>query len=496
MGKDYEKYLEGQYRGNVVERYKQEKDDEQKAIKIVQEVKEQQEHIMEEETKRILEKENVTSTEIGKVTADYGMEDKYGEYLLNGAILHCNQASLEDFEIPGDKIVLDRKIIDDDDRIYNQLRVIENPMSANGLIYATVGDAIKYENVFPFYCNCKIPADRPEEIKKIKEDKNCSKYGVCRHLMSLNEEWENISLNGRSYLSKVDINMQGQYMGQGYLEYIRDQAFLQAVEGKPITETYFLKEKDGITMTSILFCKHGGIISAITSGQIYPRVSGVSIDLIELLKKYETGMDQYGNYLNEGEPALYQYHSPSDDINVLTIGWGHAVKSFDGGWFTFKNGTVMNLYNMGIYDKVDGVKIKQGTSITKAQAEEILNNDIEKRVTEINNALKTKGINEAIDQNFYDALFMLTYQMGTKYLTDNSDLSVFLEAENFFTRTDREIKEQFGEFTNHLEAGTMRRRADELDIIFDGTYDRDYDETRYGDIWRKKTYPNMTTPGY
>ena len=42
----------------------------------------------------------------------------------------------------------------------------------------------------------------------------------------------------------------------------------------------------------------------------------------------------------------------------------------------------------------------------------------------------------------------------------------------------------------------MRRRADEIDIILKNEYTRDEDETRYGDIWRKKTYPDMTTPGY
>ena len=86
--------------------------------------------------------------------------------------------------------------------------------------------------------------------------------------------------------------------------------------------------------------------------------------------------------------------------------------------------------------------------------------------------------------------------MGTNDLTNQSDLSNFLEKSNFDLTKEQEIKEQFGEYTNHLELGTMRRRADELDIIFQGTYERDYDEKRYGDIWRKKSFPNVTTPGY
>ena len=86
--------------------------------------------------------------------------------------------------------------------------------------------------------------------------------------------------------------------------------------------------------------------------------------------------------------------------------------------------------------------------------------------------------------------------MGTEQITTNTDLSKFLNKTNFDPTNAQEIKEQFGEYTNHSEQGTMRRRADELDIIFYGTYERDYDETRYGDIWAKKTHPNQVTDGY
>lgn len=140
--------------------------------------------------------------------------------------------------------------------------------------------------------------------------------------------------------------------------------------------------------------------------------------------------------------------------------------------------------------------ISQINNITYDQAVEILQSDIEIRKEKLNQVLEDKNINTMVNQRFYDALFLLTYQVGTGYLTNGSNLSNFLEESNFDPTNEQEIKEQFGEFTNHLEIGTMRRRADELDIIFDGTYERESDEKRYGDIWRKKTYPNVTTPGY
>jgi|GEM_PF-6125121 len=42
----------------------------------------------------------------------------------------------------------------------------------------------------------------------------------------------------------------------------------------------------------------------------------------------------------------------------------------------------------------------------------------------------------------------------------------------------------------------MKRRADEIDIILYDDYVREDDETRYGDIWAKKSKPNEVTKGY
>lgn len=53
-----------------------------------------------------------------------------------------------------------------------------------------------------------------------------------------------------------------------------------------------------------------------------------------------------------------------------------------------------------------------------------------------------------------------------------------------------------GDYTNGGQAGTMKRRADEIDIILYDDYVREDDETRYGDIWAKKSKPNEVTKGY
>lgn len=99
--------------------------------------------------------------------------------------------------------------------------------------------------------------------------------------------------------------------------------YLQQVRYGIVENSSIAVEKEGLNMCSILFCKHGGIITPVNSGQ--KEIVGVSEELIGLLKKYETGMDKNGHYLKEGEPALYPYHGKSDPSGTLTIGWGHAM---------------------------------------------------------------------------------------------------------------------------------------------------------------------------
>ena len=137
------------------------------------------------------------------------------------------------------------------------MRAYENPIYSNGLIFATVGDTIKGTNIIPFKCNCKIEADRESEIEKIKNDKSCSKHGVCRHLMQLNSEWENVSLGRSSYLSKKDIS--------GSVRVPNN--YLQQVRYGIVEDPSIAVEKEGLNMCSILFCKHGGIITPVNSGQ-------------------------------------------------------------------------------------------------------------------------------------------------------------------------------------------------------------------------------------
>lgn len=84
------------------------------------------------------------------------------------------------------------------------LDVHENPMSANGLRYATVEDSIQLININPPNCNCQLAVNRDAERKRIADDMERNRNGVCRHLMDLNGTWDNFEVDGTTYLKKLN----------------------------------------------------------------------------------------------------------------------------------------------------------------------------------------------------------------------------------------------------------------------------------------------------
>lgn len=178
-------------------------------------------------------------------------DEKSKEYLVNGAILTCTNCTKENVEIKdGDKIYechakentdIDTTSISDwdIDKVAGKLIVTENPASeVTGLHNATVVDSER-ENNIPYFGNCKRNPDSEQELNEFRkihgEGRGVIKIeeGSCKYLMKLEEKWENYEI------------------GQEFVSYTDDK------KGK----------NSGITMTSILFCKHGGFIYPVTSGQ-------------------------------------------------------------------------------------------------------------------------------------------------------------------------------------------------------------------------------------
>ena len=271
-GAENERYMEGNYdsRGNIVKRYKQIADDEHQSVQMAEEIRASQEAVYERETERLSYEYEATGEAFTKIMKEYIEEDMYQQYLVDGAVLRCNQATTDDFDYNGGTVVLENKA----DELCNiVLDVHENPISGgsasgshmtiNGQRYATVMDRLQEFNLNPPKCNCKLAADRLSEHEKIRADGDRNKNGVCKHLMRLNEEWDNYRVEGTEYLKKDDAIIELNMLEDG-----------QVQAGTSIEH----EGVEGITMTSVLFCKHGGLIMPVTSGQ----------DRVEQERKFNT----------------------------------------------------------------------------------------------------------------------------------------------------------------------------------------------------------------
>lgn len=223
----------------------------------------------------------ITKEDIDKEIIRRLQDDKHDEYLVDGALLCCTKATWNDFELSdGSKVHLD-KMEEKKKRGEPQvpLRVWENPLFKDGFRHATVTDTVEGLNISPLLCNCQEPAAEGIEQKIIKNMDECKKYGVCRYLMNLEDEWENIDFNV-PYASFSDIQALGT-IGSGQFDHNSNSKILST------------EDKTGITMTSVLFCRHGGFIYPETSGQnVITKGSEWAMKILEEYLKGEEDEEQ------------------------------------------------------------------------------------------------------------------------------------------------------------------------------------------------------------
>lgn len=299
----WEKYLEGNYDGNNTEMEEQKTEDKYEAREVAEKITE--------------------------LFEQYKKRSDIKKYLVEGAVLRCSKATTNPFYLQdGTEIKLEN--IDnetEDEKIKRQRTLLyvkekDAKMMVGDYLYATVLDAEKGEleeliekekkgnkrfleaNIYPFQCNCLEPADRAAEEKIIKENKEqCMKYGVCQYLMRLNTVWENVPLPVGSFFETRERNGQ------------REDA-------------------ECITMTSMIFCKHGGLITPERSGQEERKKS---VDL-NIIKRYlgEGTVDE-GSVENAlidlariSEKQLPLYTSKSghnyNRYDIFIIGWCEYYK--------------------------------------------------------------------------------------------------------------------------------------------------------------------------
>ena len=276
---------------------------------ISKEIRAVQKDLSKKEIGRIFNEEKVTDERFEELMKNYIEEDKYHQYLVDGAVLRCTAATTDDFTYAEEEtVVLENK----DDEVCNiTLDVHENPMNINGLTYATIKDTIQNVNIVAPKCNCCLAADRDAERNSIKDDTDRNKNGVCMHLMRLNEEWDNFEVDGTTYLTKTNIAQSPFTAGAGKI--------LDVV----------IEKSEGITMTSVLFCKHGGLIMPVTSGQIitskedainvlynYLSIGEFEEDEVEEALAYLAGLSKY-KLLEYKSNLGYDYN----EYDIYILGW-------------------------------------------------------------------------------------------------------------------------------------------------------------------------------
>lgn len=237
---DPNNYLEGNYDGeNFSDKMSQIKQDVSEAKKIASEVAK-----LYEESKK-----------------------KEDDYLVDGAILQCNQATIKPFKmsdgtvIPlqfsGDEIndrrntegaYAEYKQYKKRQRLYTQLHVNNSKVLTGVSQHATVVDSKKGVNIMPFRCHCKLMDDLHSEYEEINAHLDeCKKEGVCKYLMRLNDTWENWLRDTKDFCETRSLTVISKD-GSGREELVNENVSC-------------------INMRSMIFCKHGGLITPVASGQ-------------------------------------------------------------------------------------------------------------------------------------------------------------------------------------------------------------------------------------
>lgn len=250
------------------------------------------------------------------------------EYLVDGAVLTCTNCTKEDVTVllDGKEYVYyankdaDKPAIRglDGKKVYGRLNVTENSnANVNGSQYATVADTVYGPmqgsgNInIPFFGNCLRQPDNEMEkavFRAIHQEADNGlekrKEGSCKYLMKLNDKWDNYMLE-ENYLSFTDDK-------RGVLS--------------------------GITMTSILFCRHGGFIYPVFSGQRGKSALGVAN---EVLKKYTFETVQHA--MNLATEALRLYLDVTNNNKTIAGSFiDHAKKKIKFGIKAFLPQKVSN----------------------------------------------------------------------------------------------------------------------------------------------------------
>ncbi|MBQ6887087.1 MAG: hypothetical protein IJN54_06205 [Lachnospiraceae bacterium] len=388
----------------------------------------------------------LSDTDLDAFLAEEYKKELSKEYLVDGAILTCTNCTKEDVPIRLHNAVEIKSCVqifeeidasnftEPADRVYGRLVVSENTdANVQGVKYATVGDSEKGYNI-PFFGNCKRGPHCEEERKAFITQNNENnneqqeKYpitrnvGSCKHLMKLEKEWENYPIEG-SYFSFFDTKKEGSGA-----------------------------EKAGITMTSMLFCKHGGLIYPVTSGQnfveVQGEIQGISMKALRALMELEVLNLYSEKYLviENGKLIGIKPHLAGD--GYITVAFGDCLQGDDLKFY-------LNSISGYLSDDINEYERMKDTVIPVEICFDKLIQDIEPLYQDALVQFQNEGI--ALSQNQLDAIVIAKYQcykLGTKAYNAIKDgeardvlYDAFLKAHgengNFESRTTAEMNIYF-----------------------------------------------------
>lgn len=212
-----------------------------------------------------------------------------------------------------------------------------------------------------------------------------------------------------------------------------------------------------------LLCLYGGVITIAENAELEREeeskeleelnVRECSEELKKFLKSYETGgirtnkKDKLKS-LQEGEPALKMYY---DSRNNPTIGWGHLIEGNEE--YIFSSGLTKYLLK---------------DQITMDEAEEIFQNDVDAKQTDLN--LLLDKYNLTATQQEYDMLLSLIFNTGSGILINSKNKQTKRWFETGGYKNIEYSKYVLGDITSGGDAGVMNRKADELEILMGVDY--------------------------
>lgn len=157
--------------------------------RILDRTGEEMNRAMEIHKEELMEVYEEAGEDLSAVWDEYNQYDTFHEYLIDGAMLTCTQATLEPVtladgtimelnqgaceytKLPNGRVIeINKGLQSEYERLHTRLNVSENGLYLGKTPYATVKDTVRDVNILPFRCNCQQKVTGISEMTMIQEN--------------------------------------------------------------------------------------------------------------------------------------------------------------------------------------------------------------------------------------------------------------------------------------------------------------------------------------